>query len=473
LRAEDVFLALITAPSEVQRHATMLSAPFFETSTDIRLVLNEFAIGKPELRIQLALSLGEAPKNLALSNLITVAQYSADDAWTRAAIVSAARAFASELAQEIDDEAGGSASAAGRNQMVRELAATIGAGDDKTAIERMLTTMQGPAALIGLGEGLARRRGKLRDYVLRLPEADKRRVERQFASAGHIATSSSARSDARVQAIQLLSFLEWSESRQPLLNCLEPSQPPDIQQSALRVLGAFNELGVATSVVGRWKQFSPLLRDEAVGVLISRPNWHEPLLAAIESGEIPPGQISIPHRARLLALRDAKLAERAKKVLASFALGSRKETLDKYQPALALEADSSRGQAVYRRECANCHRLAGEGHDVGPSLETVQHRSPREILIHVLDPNREVSPNFLEYSVRLADGRVLTGLIAAETDAGLTLRRAQRQDDTILRSEIDEISASGKSLMPEGVEQKISPQEMADLISYLLRRSNR
>jgi len=104
---------------------------------------------------------------------------------------------------------------------------------------------------------------------------------------------------------------------------------------------------------------------------------------------------------------------------------------------------------------------------VGPSLETIQHRSPQEILIHVLDPNREVSPNFLDYTVRLADGRVLTGMIANETDAGLTLRRAQNQEDAILRSEIEEIAASGKSLMPEGVEQKISPQEMADLIGFL------
>jgi putative heme-binding domain-containing protein len=208
-----------------------------------------------------------------------------------------------------------------------------------------------------------------------------------------------------------------------------------------------------------------------VNVLLSRPIWHEPLLAALEKGDIPISQVSIPQRGRLAAIKDEKLAERAKKVLSSFAVGPRKEVIDKYQEALKLAADGSRGQVVYRRECANCHRLAGEGHDVGPSLETIQHRSPQEILIHVLDPNREVSPNFLDYTVRLTDGRVLTGLIAAETDAGLTLRRAQNQEDTILRSEIDDITSSGKSLMPEGVEQKITPQEMADLISYLRQRA--
>src|SRR6185503_1534537 len=135
---------------------------------------------------------------------------------------------------------------------------------------------------------------------------------------------------------------------------------------------------------------------------------------------------------RLAALRDEKLAERAKKVLASVAVGPRKETIDRYQESLTLKGDAARGQTVYRRECQNCHKLAGEGHDVGPSLETVQHRSPQEILIHVLDPSREVSPQFLDYAVRLTDGRVVTGLIAGETDAGLTLRRAEKQEEAIL-----------------------------------------
>ena len=82
-------------------------------------------------------------------------------------------------------------------------------------------------------------------------------------------------------------------------------------------------------------------------------------------------------------------------------------------------------------------------------------------------PTAKSRRNFLEYVVRTTDGRVLTGLIAGESDAGLTLRRAQNQEDNILRSEIEEIASSGKSLMPEGLEQKITPQDMADLIAYL------
>ncbi|MGC3970819.1 MAG: c-type cytochrome [Pirellulales bacterium] len=129
-----------------------------------------------------------------------------------------------------------------------------------------------------------------------------------------------------------------------------------------------------------------------------------------------------------------------------------------------------RGHQVFRRECKTCHRLRDEGFEVGPNLATILHRSPDELMTHILDPNREVSPNYLEYAVDLNDGRTLTGLIAEESAVGLALRKAENVQQWILRNEIDEILSTGKSLMPEGLEQKLSPQDMADLLAFLLRR---
>jgi putative membrane-bound dehydrogenase-like protein len=140
----------------------------------------------------------------------------------------------------------------------------------------------------------------------------------------------------------------------------------------------------------------------------------------------------------------------------------------RYQTALGLAADRGRGEAVFERECMGCHRLGERGHAVGPNLASVQRRTPEEILVHILDPNREVAPEFLEYTVALKDGRVLSGVIAAETATSVTLKRAQEAEDTVLRQEIDEISSTGRSLMPEGLESQIGPQEMADLLAFLL-----
>ena len=94
-------------------------------------------------------------------------------------------------------------------------------------------------------------------------------------------------------------------------------------------------------------------------------------------------------------------------------------------------------------------------------------RGSEAILVNVLDPNREVNPQYLNYVVRLTDGRTLTGMIAAESATSLSLRRADNQQDTVLRIEIDQLKSSGQSLMPEGMERQIDKQQMADLLEYL------
>jgi putative membrane-bound dehydrogenase-like protein len=468
LAAEDIFLAPGANQPEVLRHAVLHGAPLYKDSPELRALVDAAQISNAAfVRLQVALSMGDAPPEMALPNLTIAARYGADDPWIRTAIVSSSLPIAGELAQSID-EPGGSASASGRRTLLRELSATVGSQGERAAIQRLLAAAPEHAMLAGLGQGLARRREKIGDYLTGLPDAVRQRLEEQIASAGRVAAQSQAHGHARLEALQLLAFLDWQDAREPLLACLAASEPREIQHATLRSIGAMQHAEAAAELIARWKQLTPPLREEAVNVLLSRPIWHEPLITALEKGDMLVSQLSIPQRSRLAAVKEPVLAERAKAVLGSFTVGPRKEIVDTYQAALSLKSDTPRGAAVYRRECANCHKLGAEGHEVGPNLATIKHRSPREILIHVLDPNREVSPNFLDYSVRLTDGRVLTGLIAAETDAGLTLRRAENREDLVLRSEIDEITSSGKSLMPEGLEQKIPQQEMADLIGFLL-----
>jgi putative heme-binding domain-containing protein len=91
-------------------------------------------------------------------------------------------------------------------------------------------------------------------------------------------------------------------------------------------------------------------------------------------------------------------------------------------------------------------------------------------MTQVLDPNREVAPNFIQYVVTIDDGRVTTGIIASETATSITLKRAEDQQETILRQNIEEIASAGTSLMPEGLEKKLSHQDMADLLRFLLGR---
>jgi putative heme-binding domain-containing protein len=122
---------------------------------------------------------------------------------------------------------------------------------------------------------------------------------------------------------------------------------------------------------------------------------------------------------------------------------------------------------VFRRECASCHRLDQEGTAVGPDLFGIRNQPKESILLHVLVPDHEITPGYSAYTVATRDGRVLTGLIASETPASVTLRQPLGKEDVLPRDEIEELSASPHSLMPQGLESLISRQEFADLLAYL------
>jgi putative heme-binding domain-containing protein len=196
------------------------------------------------------------------------------------------------------------------------------------------------------------------------------------------------------------------------------------------------------------------------------------LLDAVEQGAVPPGDVPPVRRTILMRSGDAALQARATKLFGGEATpAERKALIARYRTALAAEGppDLARGAAVFQRDCANCHKVGDAGYDVGPALTTIKGRTPVEVLEHVLDPNREVSPQHLEYLIVTHDGRITTGTIAVETATSITLRQAGGKQETVLRSEIDMMQSSGKSLMPEGLEQKATPEEMRDLIGFLLQ----
>ena len=100
----------------------------------------------------------------------------------------------------------------------------------------------------------------------------------------------------------------------------------------------------------------------------------------------------------------------------------------------------------------------------------MRNRSHEALLYDILDPNRKLEPRFTDYSVLTEDGRLLNGLMVSETAAAVVLRQAEGKQEVIARNQIDEIRASGKSLMPEGVEKEVTVQQMADLLKFLKSR---
>jgi putative membrane-bound dehydrogenase-like protein len=428
------------------------------------------------VRFQLALALGAIPNERAEAALATIALSDAGDEWTRAAILSGAA-----------ERSTGVLMAAARREdlgqrfpqvrpLLHDLATVVSARGDRDEVARLsclaLTfKSQTGAALqreivLGLGDGFARR-GKRLTELSEIDPAWSKVIADLVGDASRLAADRAATDDERVQAIQLLGHGGATSVRGVLVALVEPKQPQAVQLAAIRTLAGFRLTETPATLLAAYRGATPGGRAEIINTLLSRPEWIHPLLDAIEAGSVAGSDVPLARRNLLLRNASAAIKDRAVKLFAREATGPREAVLKEYQAALSMAGDATRGKQVFQRECKQCHRVGDEGQDVGPSLATVRHRGPDEILLHVLDPNREVGPNFVEYVVVLNDGRTATGLIASETPTGITLRRAEGATEMILRREIDEISSTGKSLMPEGVEKKIPVAEMADLIAFL------
>ena len=476
----DILKALADPVGGIREHAVRLAESRLMSSPVLLnglLVLAEDAGAR--VRFQVAFSLGEAPQESATRALVQIAKRDAGNEHIRAAVLSSsARRGARLLAELLDD--GSFAATQEARPLLRLLAQSVGAGksaDDLKSVASALVAVPTndqtrpwkTEVVSGLGEGIKRTGRTLAKVFADVDPRVNVLAAALLKDAARLAVDTEARVPERVQAAQMLGFGEFAAAKEPLLACLDSRQPLAVQQMAIRTLAAFPDAEVADKLLAGWAAFSPPVRTEVVEAMLARVERIPLLLDEVEQKKIGVGQLSPVRRGLLMKHADAKIRERAKVLFAPDAPGPRHEVIKEYEQKLSsLKGDSQRGFVAFERECATCHRLANKGQEVGPNLETVRHHAPKQVLTNILDPSREVSPNYVEYIVATKEGRISTGMLSSETATSVTLRRANDVQETILRENIEEISGSGKSLMPEGLEKKISPQDMADLLAFLL-----
>jgi putative membrane-bound dehydrogenase-like protein len=486
LTDEDLLAGLRDDAPGVRENAVKLAEPRASLSGALLQLAGD---SDARVRLQLAFTLGEillrqnAPaaaagrgsgEFLALSALAAIVKRDAADPWIRTAVLSSVADSSDELLARILADAKNS-TGADPSELIRELAQIVGVRGKTPEMQRVLSVVGGNATaarpvfnhvICGIGDGL-KRSGKSLRRVGFTGDAS-RVVSDLLARAAQAAADSKALFEARTDAIHLLTYDEFAAVKDTLTALLDPKQPQEIQRAAIAVTGSFTAPETAAMLLAHWRAQTPAIRSEVVVAMLGGRARVLPLLQAIDRGDIPANQIPFARRGLLLRSADAQVKELATKLFSDSAPGARKEVIARYQPALSMKGDAERGRKIFETACATCHRAGDIGKDVGPNLATIRGWNPDQVLINILDPNREVAPNFMSYNVETKDGRTLFGLIAEEGAASLTLKRADGAVDTILRNDIASITGSGLSLMPEGVEALVSIEQMADLIAFLL-----
>ena len=139
----------------------------------------------------------------------------------------------------------------------------------------------------------------------------------------------------------------------------------------------------------------------------------------------------------------------------------------RFLPAIDLRGDNHRGKALFVRLCQSCHRFGSEGFAVGPDLAGARNGGKEKLLVNILDPNREVPPDYFAYVVDAKEGDSYTGIIVNETAGSVTIRQPLDNEVVLPRSRIAKIQASRLSLMPEGLEEGLTHQDLADLVDFI------
>ncbi len=291
--------------------------------------------------------------------------------------------------------------------------------------------------------------------------------------------------EVRERKVALLAIEDdWEKVQMAVEGLLDFTQEVGLQLATVQMLGQRRDPAVADLLLQTWPRLSPTVRESVITLLLSRTDRIAKLLDAIEAKKITPAQLSVAAKATLGRQKTPALAKRIAKLIGDGSSSNRKEVIEKYLVAMGIKerrlpavddgkmpslptGDATRGAKIYETACMVCHKFADKGNDVGPHLGTIKAWTAEQLVTNILDPNREVSPNFALYLVETNDGRTLSGLITSETAGNLTLKRADGGTDTVLRSEIKSLTSPGISLMPEGLEAAITPQQMADLIAFL------
>jgi putative heme-binding domain-containing protein len=219
----------------------------------------------------------------------------------------------------------------------------------------------------------------------------------------------------------------------------------------------------------------PRARNGILAVLAGRKAWAVVLVGAMEKGTIDHREVPA-HLARQIAeFKDSDLKNRIEKAWGSIqpVTGDRKAMVEKWRkqltPVEISKGDAARGKALFARNCAACHRMFGEGGNLGPDLTGGQRGELRYWLENIIDPSAVVGREHQRTVVETKDGRVVAGVVKQETPAHLVLRSAEGEFTVPLTS-IETRVATGKSIMPDGLLDGLKPGEPADLMAYLMSR---
>jgi putative heme-binding domain-containing protein len=205
--------------------------------------------------------------------------------------------------------------------------------------------------------------------------------------------------------------------------------------------------------------------------LFGRAEWTRVLLDSIDQGKIAAADVQPDELRRVALYNNPDLDGRIRKRWGNIRAGTPEEKLADIRrisnDLRAASGRADRGHDLFKKNCATCHTLFGEGNRIGPDLTTANRTDRDYLLVSIVDPSVQIRKEYLAYVVTTNSGRVISGLIVDQSPSSVTLVGPKNERTSIPRNEIEEIKESPQSLMPERLLDPLKPEDLRDLFSYL------
>ena len=190
-------------------------------------------------------------------------------------------------------------------------------------------------------------------------------------------------------------------------------------------------------------------------------------MTALEQQDYPITIIDTAQRQSLASNIDKAVEVRLQTLFGATINADRESIIERYRLAFSHAPDLENGKKMFVQHCSTCHKIDNFGTSVGPDISDARDQTFDKLLISILDPNRVIDANYFRYVCQTADGTLVDGLMEESSQENIVLRLQNGNRVSVPRDEIQDLKATGVSLMPVGFETQLSPEAMNDLIAYI------
>ncbi|MEZ0263262.1 MAG: PVC-type heme-binding CxxCH protein, partial [Phycisphaerae bacterium] len=278
----------------------------------------------------------------------------------------------------------------------------------------------------------------------------------------------------RIEAARrLIRLADTADTIKAVLAQVTPQAAAELSTGLIGAVGESREDAAGAAVVAKWAELSPASRKAAVAVLMRRTPWTLAMLNAVKDKKMLRGDLTASDWQILKLAKDREVVALAKQLDAAAMDPDRQKVLAKFLPALATPGDAAAGAKTFTALCAQCHTMGGQGGKVGPTMDGVGARDPKEILADIVDPNRSVEANYRLWNIETTEDDTISGRLDTETETSVELMDATGQRHVVQRKEIKSMSVSTLSIMPVGLIDPLPPKDVADLMAYLAKSTHK